>query len=299
MVRLIPMTLGMDLEKRWHQVSARFLRCALVMPILFFSTQAGMGQKSPQSFWELRPESMDAMLQQSGDDTSHRYARLRQYFGDLHCRAEFMHAQSIPKGRGTNLECVLPGDDSEQIVVAARYDRRRRDVDPAEGWTEAVMLPLLYNALLAGRRHYTFVFVELSGSAGEQMFLDSLRKNLRRLPKAMVVLDQLGLSAPWYCTPEAMLLTAKGRERAAIQKKLLSDADFTVHLQGLVSLNAERENFLLSDANMMAAILVYSVSNWNTRAKADNVRQDFEFLAYYLCRIDGRLIDPPATASHP
>jgi hypothetical protein len=262
-----------------------------------FSGSVGIGQDSPQSFWELRPEAMGAMLRAASDDTSRRYLRLRQYFADLHCATASMREQVIPKHRTKNLICVLPGKDTEQIVVAARYDRRSGTADPKEGWTDAAMLPILYNALLAGHRQHTFVFVALCGTAGEDAFLASLRSRHLPPPKAMVVMDTLGLSVPWYYALEGTPLSAKGRERAAMRTQLESEAAFTARLQGLpvsqAATPAATQNPLLFDADaILPSILIYSTFDWKTRQASDAFRQDFEFLAYYLCRIDLRLANP-------
>jgi hypothetical protein len=298
-LRLIPMR--RSLNRRLRSVSVRAWHCALMLAAMVFPGNVGVGQSSPQSFWELRPEATDAMLRSASDDTSRRYVRLRQYFADLHCPAALMEEQIIPKHRAKNLVCVLPGQDPEQIVVAARYDRRSGTDDAAGGWTEAAMLPILYNALLAGHRQHTFVFAELCGIAGEDAFLASLHGKPRPLPKAMVVTDTLGLSSPWYYTSEGISLSAQGRARATMNQRLESEAAFTARLQGLpVSLTATpaaTQNSLLFEAGPIPAILVYSAFKWKPPAASEAFRQDFEFLAYYLCRIDLRLATP-ASPSH-
>lgn len=241
------------------------------------------------------------MLLTASDGTSRRYTRLRQYFAELHCTNASIEEQIISKHGEKNLICVLPGKDTERIVVVARYDRRSGMADPAQGWTEAVMLPILYNALLAGHRQHTFVFVELCGIAGENVFLRSLRSKHQPSLKAIVVMESLGLSSPSYYTLEGSTLSAKGRERAALRMQLESDAAFTARLQGLpVSLtatSAATQNPLLFDADaVVPSILVYSAFHWSATPAPDAFRQDFEFLAYYLCRIDIRLANPPAAA---
>ena len=212
-----------------------------------------------------------------------------------------MSEQVIPKHRTKNLICVLPGKDTEQIVVVARYDRRSGTDDPAQGWTDAAMLPILYNALLAGHRQHTFVFVALCGTAGENAFLASLHSN-HPPPKVMVVMDSLGRSSPSYYTLEGSPLSAKGRERAAMKSRLESEAAFTARLEGLpVSLTATpaaTQNSLLFDTDAtLPSILVYSTFKWKGPGASEAFRQDFEFLAYYLCRIDLKLANP-ASSSH-
>jgi hypothetical protein len=162
------------------------------------------------------------------------------------------------------------------------------------------MLPVLYNALLAGRRQHTFVFVALCERAGEDVFLKNLHSKAQPPIRAMVVMDTLGLSVPLYYTLEGIPLSAKGRGRAAVKKQLESEAAFTARLQGVpVSLTASpaaTQNPLLFDADsILPSILVYSAAKYPPAS--DGFHQDFEFLAYYLCRIDVRLADLPI--SHP
>jgi len=103
--------------------------------------------------------------------------------------------------------------------VAARYDHRDRMDDAAKGWSEAVMLPILYNALQAQHRQHTFLFVELSGRAGEDAFLGSFRKHGRQPPKRWLC---------WICSAQPTLVLptfllaalCEKREKAAINKRL-------------------------------------------------------------------------------
>jgi hypothetical protein len=300
--RLIPISIRMRSSSGMKPVSTRLCRFTSLPPVLIlfgvFSGSFGVGQDSSPGFWELPSQKMDAMRFPLPSDNGQRYARLRQYFSDLHCEPTLMEAQAIPKHSAKNLICVLPGRDTEQILVVARYDQRDTLHDAAEGWSEAVMLPLLYNAMLAAKRQHTFVFAELCGRAGQNAFLDSLRKKRRQSPKAMVVLDVLGLSGAWFYTFEGMSLSAKGREQAAIRKELNSDAAFTARLQGVpISINigpAETGSSLMSQADTIPSILIHSVLNADVPAPTGALRQNFEFLAYYLGRIDLRLTITPS-----
>jgi hypothetical protein len=215
------------------------------------------------------------------------------------CSPDLMQEQNFSKRKQKNLICLLPGGDADLIVVAARYDHRDRANDAATGWSEAVMLPILYNALRAQHRQHTFLFVELYGKAGQDAFLNSFRKNNRQSPKAMVVLDMLGLSQPSFYTPPSSRLSAKSRERAAINKRLETEAAFTAHLQGSPTPTftpaMATENTLLFEADKIPSILVYSILNKS--APPQSFRQDLEFLGYYLCRIDVRLTNPPPTSN--
>ncbi len=271
---------------------------ALAVFLLIFLGSFVFGQTSSPAFWELPPDQIIAMLRPIPLDDQHRYARLRRYFSDLRCSPDLMQEQDFSKRKQKNLICILPGGDADLIVVAARYDHRDRADDPAKGWNEAVMLPILYNALQAQHRQHTFLFAELSGRAGEDAFLKSVRKNRRQSPRAMVVLDMLGLSQPSFYTPPSSRLSAKSRERAAINQRLASEAAFTAHLQRTpiptFAPAMATENTLLFEADKVPSILVYSI--FNKSVPPQSFRQDFEFLGYYLCRMDIKLTNPPSTS---
>jgi len=295
----IPMSLRIAFDQRMHHVPRHLCRFVLVTAVLIFLGSFACGRTSSPAFWELRPEQINAMLLPLPPDDHHRYVRLHQYFSDLRCSPDLMQEQSFSKRSRKNLICILPGRKAEQIIVAARYDHRDRMDDAAKGWSEAVMLPILYNALQAQHRQHTFLFVELSGRAGEDAFLGSFRKHGRQPPKAMVVLDMLGLSQPWFYRPSSSRLSVKSREKAAINKRLESEAAFTAHLQGSPTPTfappLATENTLLFEANKIPSILIYSVLN--QRVPPQSFRQDFEFLGYYLCRIDTQLPNPAATSN--
>ena len=295
----IAMSLRIAFDQRMHHVPGHLCRFVLVMAALIFLGGFACGQTSSPAFWELRPEQINAMLMPLPPDDHHRYVRLHQYFSDLRCSPDLMQEQSFSKRSRKNLICILPGRNAEQIIVAARYDHRDRMDDAAKGWSEAVMLPLLYNALQAQHRQHTFLFVELSGRAGEDAFLNSFRKQGRQPPKAMVVLDMLGLGQPWFYLPSSSRLSVKSREKAAINKRLESEAAFTAHLQGSPTPTfappLATENTLLFEANKIPSILIYSILN--KRVPPQSFRQDFEFLGYYLCRIDTKLTNPAATSN--
>jgi hypothetical protein len=109
----------------------------------------------------------------------------------------------------------------------------------------------------------------------------------------------LGLGQPWFYTPRASRLSAKSRERAVINKRLESDAAFTARLQGspipTFAPAMATENTLLFEADKIPSILFYSVANKSMLTQS--FRQDFEFLGYYLCRIDIKLTNPPLTSN--
>jgi hypothetical protein len=240
---------------------------------------------SPPAFCELQPAQADAMLLPIPDSDDSRYLRLHQYFLDLHCPSKLMEEQALAKHLGKNLMCALPGRNAEQILVVARYDRRRERT--GEGWGDAVVLPILYNALGAQPREHTFVFAALRGSAGEKEFFANLRKNTQPAAKAIVVLDSLGMGEPRFYTSTDKLL---GTEAALTAQLQGISAPTTEPVSSLVS-----ENPLLLMAQKLPSILIHSTYGRNISAPA--FHKEFDFVAYYLCRIDikfATLTGPPA-----
>ena len=163
------------------------------------------------------------------------------------------------------------------------------------------MLPILYNALRAQDREYTFVFAAILGRAGEDAFVKNLGKKSQPLTKAMVVIDQLGLGDPWFYAPPAASLTAKGRERGMMIKGLTAEAVFTARLQKIPTPRYVPqimvENTMLFEADKIPSILIYS--DFSKSVPAEAFRQNFEFLAYFLCRIDSQLASVTVPASAP
>ena len=111
-----------------------------------------------------------------------------------------------------------------QIIVAARYERKGESTGAGGRWSEALMLPLLYNALQAQPRLHTFVFAALNGEAGEKAFFDPLRKKAGQSPAALVVLDKIGLGAPSIYTVKPALFSKKSHAIAETIHLLESEA---------------------------------------------------------------------------
>lgn len=278
--------------------SERFRLGAFVLLVFVLAATCVDGQKSSPVFWELRPDQITRMLLPIPDDNQVRFARLRRYFSDLHCTPELMQEQLVHKRGDKNLICVLPGKSPEQIIVAARYDQRLGAGGANLGWNEAVMLPILYNALLAQPRKRTFVFVALFGGDGQADFFYHYRKQHLPLPLAVVGLDSLGFGATWFYAPMVSWASSKKRERRQTTKQLLSEAGHTARLAGIPGLPqispTNSQLSMLFDAKQIPAILVSSV--YGGAALDQAFRENFDFLAYFLCRVDENVgMAPSAT----
>jgi hypothetical protein len=293
------------LEVEKYSVRERALRLALL--VLLFSAGTGSAQKGAIAFWALPQEKVEAMLLKVPSSDDLRYRQLRQYFSELHCTPKLMEDQKVDKQSAKNLICVLPGQDQEEILVTARYEQKEKIDGVPQGWIEATALPLLYNALQAEERHYTFVFAALAGSAGEKKFFDNFWTNHRRTPEVIIALDRLALGSPQYVVSSSTLRSNPNSWKHARSDALGETADLTIRLQKLPPNDSPSTetmaNTLLNRTNAVPTILFYSrMMNAETklasdasgaesaappaRATSTAFHQDFDFVAYFLCKLD-------------
>jgi hypothetical protein len=303
---------------------------ALLAP-LFGVLCVAFAQNGSLAYWNLPPERVDSLLLHVPTDDHERYRRLRDEFAGLHCSPDLMQKQPTGHQDATNLICTLPGKGEDQIVVAARYERKGESTGAGRRWSEALMLPLLYNALQAQPRLHTFVFAALNGEAGEKAFFDPLRKKTGQSPAALVVLDRIGLGAPSIYTIEPAAFSKKSHAIAATIKLLESEAITVAGILqfpnpgllqppstglGRVTLNLDENvmgNSMLNREYQTPSILVYSradnlnpVANdrkhgqknsqspysFTENASAATFHRNFDFVASFLCLVDIKLPHP-------
>jgi hypothetical protein len=110
------------------------------------------------------------------------------------------------------------------------------------------------------------------------------------------------MGAPWFYAPESTSLTARGRERGTMIKRLRGDAVLTARLQKIPTPRYTPQtivdNTMLFEADKIPSILIYSDFDYKS-IPAGAFRQNFEFLAYYLCRIDSQLATDAVPAASP
>jgi hypothetical protein len=261
------------------------LVCLLSLSLL------AIAQNGPIAYWSLPDERVDALVLQVPADDHGRYRELWDEFTGLHCPPDALQRQPTGKEDAGNLICTLPGKEAGLIVVVARYDHPKRTV-ASRRWSEAIMLPLLYNALQAQPRAHTFVFAALNGEAGERTFFDDLRKNGSRPVNALVVLDDLGRSTPFIYTPKPEGFSKKSHELAMAMGLLESEAIAAARLQRLPN---PRTAFLVVNDSILTreydtpSILIFSSAaskSFTEAVSGPAFRQGFNFAAYFLCLID-------------
>lgn len=272
----------------------------LLLLALAYATTPGHAQNGSVGFWETPSAKQAAMLARVPADDAARLDTLRRYFTDLGCTGDDLREQpvadSASNGSPGNLLCTLHGQYRIPIVVAAWYSDRS-GAGHAHGWAEAVALPMLFHALQAEQRHFTFIFAELGDETGERVFLDSIRSRKRMSPYALIALDALGLGNPRFFTAPRNLTAWHSR---SVREDLEAEAWHIAQIQGVApeqqAANAAKSpnpaifpNDLLDGARGVARVLLYS--DGIVPARPDAFRQDVDFAAFYLCAIDVQL-DP-------
>jgi hypothetical protein len=316
------------MAQKLRRVATRNL--PLLAPLLGVLCVA-FAQNGSLAYWNLPPERVDSLLLHVPADDHDRYERLRDEFAGLHCSTELMQHQPTGRQNGTNLICTLPGKSEAQIIIAARYDRNGESAGTGGRWSEALMLPLLYNALQAQPRLHTFVFAALNGEAGEKAFFDPLHKKPGQSATALVVLDKIGRGAPSIYTVKPAGFSKKSHALDESIKLLASEAiTIAGMLQlanpglsppsptgvGRASFNPDEkavDDSMLIRAYQMPSILIYSSADSLTVFAGDrkhgqnhsqpthsstkdaptaSFHRNFDFVASFLCFIDIKLPHP-------
>jgi hypothetical protein len=284
---------------------------------LFGVLCVAFAQTGSLAYWNLPPDRVDSLLLHVPAGDHDRYQRLRDEFAGLHCPRDLMEEQPTGRQDATNLICTLPGKDEGQIIVAARYERKGESTGADGRWSEALMLPLLYNALQAQPRLHTFVFAALNGAAGEKAFFDPLRKKTGQSTAALVVVDKIGLGTPSVLTIEPGF-SKKSHAIAATSKLLESEAITIAGILRLPNPGLSQSpptgvgvgNSILNREYQTPSILIYSSADRLTPLANDrrygqnhsqrpdsftknaNFHQNFDFVASFLCLIDIKLPRP-------
>lgn len=274
--------------------------------LLALALAAGCASLSAQDgtvgYWDTPAKKQAAMLARIPADDASRLTLLRHYFSDAGCIGDSLLEQpapgaSRPNGdppHHANLLCTLPGRYSISIVVAARY--------PASGaagqnWAAAVALPMLYHALAAQQRHFTFIFAEICDQASERLFLDSIRNRKRMSPYALIAVDALGRGSPRFFTASRHGVAWHNR---SVREEMEAEAWRIAKIQGFAieqqaadaAPSADAAVFpstLLEEAHGIPRILLYSALS--SAVAPDAFHRDLDFAAFYISAIDLQL-DP-------
>jgi hypothetical protein len=282
----------------------------LALSVLCAGSPRALGQNSGIAFWDTAAAKQAAMLSEILADDAGRLAALRRYFVDAGCTGDRLTEQPLRSARQgrrkkrpvqANLICTLPGESTQAIVVAAWYPEHSLYGGVTRGWPDAVALPMLYHALRAQLRRFTFVLAALSGEDGERIFLQTLGDTSQSTPLCLVGLNALGVGDPqFYPAPRKQVPSRGWPLMDTLEREALRIAD----LQGYGQLEQYLQamgpvdrsiypNKLMDTASDMPRVMVYS--GFRMSASPAAFHQDFDFTAYYLCAID-RQLNPPAQA---
>ena len=125
-----------------------------------------------------------------------------------------------------NLECVLPGESAEQIIVGAHFDMIGGGKGVVDNWTGAAMLPLLYQSLKTVKHKFTFRFIaftdEEKGLVGSTFYANKMSKPEVQSTVAMVNLDSLGMTETkvWESRADKHLIELLLKLRSAMKLKV-------------------------------------------------------------------------------
>jgi len=246
-------------------------------------------QEGTVGYWDTPARKQAAMLARIPSDDAGRLALLRRYFSEFGCTGDSLKEQPVEQG-SSNLLCTLPGKFPMPIVVVARYP-----ASSARNWPAAVALPMLYHALVAQQRHFTFIFAEACDEAGERILMDSIRDRKRMSPYAVIAIDAMGRGSPRFFAPHG-----SAWHDHSVRDEMEAEAWRIAKIQGwAVEQQAEDAakaadavvfpSALLEEARGVPRILLYSATGSDGLPEA--FHRDLDFAAFYLSAIDLQL-DP-------
>lgn len=267
----------------------------LLFPLVTLAQASDKLQRNGVAIWQLPTARLNSLLSASPPTDAARYDRLRQAFIDFGCNSNALTEPSRDKkAHHRNFICTLPGDDKQPILVSAWYRVRPIYSGGSTGWPEAIMLPILYNALAAQPRHFTFIFAAFDGPEGEYDFFRTLRLSSSPQPLALVALSALALSPPHFFMPSLQSMPSKSRSAA---DTVFGAASLIAQLQGLgagqayLPLDAFPNSTVsatppLGDPKNLPRILIFSTDS--DKVTLNNFQQAQDFIAFLLGTLDIR-----------
>jgi hypothetical protein len=181
--------------------------------------------------WDLPDRTMTAMLAAPPRKEEERYMRLRHDFSAFGCTGDHLSELDLPKDKNHPiLLCPLSGATDSRIVVTARLTGNELFDGATDVWSDADMLPMLYHALKAQPRHFTFVFAELGGGHADMDFENQLEADGAPAPLALVSIEVLGFGQQGFINLPAADLEPGVRSNS---EALQVEAWRLIHLQGV------------------------------------------------------------------
>lgn len=290
----------------WHRAfgsraNRNLSRCCQLLLLACSLEPVLAAQSGGVGFWEPDAHQEAFMLRAPVSDQE-RFSTLRSDFIRFGCTSGHLLEQPAgleneqSKSATGNLVCSLPGRYPLQVIVAATYPRKT-PAEASSGWAEAVLVPILYHALQAQVRSFTWVFADLRGPVGERVFLETLQRQRAPQPVAFIELDDLGTGVPhvWTDGPKSERQVRDILDELALHIAQLqgfgNSQSYTGSRKPDGALPAQEP---AAPLERIPLAVVYSEAG--PAVTRDLFHQDFEFLAFYLCGLDVKLNPLSGTA---
>ena len=170
------------------------LRSVALSAALLATAQAQ--QESRVEYHSVPQPVVEARLRAFKGNDTQREATLKQMFLDAGCPAANLTEMPVSKRKQPNLECVLPGDTDEVVIVGAHFDHVDEGSGVIDNWSGASMLPSLMQGVLGTSHKRSFWFVAFSGEEdgllGSKAFASAMTPEALSRVTAMVTMDSLG-----------------------------------------------------------------------------------------------------------
>lgn len=249
-------------------------------------------------FWSSSRDFVEAWVHDVPDTPSQRLERLRALFLKDECNPEIDTGMK----RVRNIVCTLPGESDDIVLVGAHYNHVGSGAGAVDNWSGAAMLPLLYRAMQATSRRVTYVFAAFDGRQGAEDYLKSRRKAIHGQIRAVLDMDDLGLSPTRSCSfPDN---SSRFMQDLELEQVLLGVAS-SLGGQGMPQRESCYAVIKIDDTDSyrkagIPTLVIHSVthekrslpgSGEDTPAAIDAVSyyNSYQLLATYLCLIDSHL----------
>jgi len=130
------------------------------------------------------------------ETTAEREHALRDLFIEAGCSDDNLVEQKVKHSQTSNVICSMPGQTESTIIVGAHLDCVKVGKGVVDNWSGASLLPNLFQSLKKSPHRHNFFFIgftdEERGLVGSKFYVDQLKKEKRKLIRAMVNLDSLG-----------------------------------------------------------------------------------------------------------
>jgi Zn-dependent M28 family amino/carboxypeptidase len=222
-----------------------------------------------------------------------REQQLQTYFTQAGCGGAALTLDQPKHSSFGNVVCTLPGTSEQEIVVGAHFDHAEMGIGAVDNWSGASLLPSLYQAVAAGPRKHTFVFIgfygEERGLVGSKQYVREAGAAKLAHVDAMVNMDTLGLGPTNVWTSHADPNLAKLAFALASAVKLpLSSVN--VERVGTTDSESFRErkvpSIAFSSITQATFPILHTSQDQLSQIKEDDYYDSYKLLSAYLVYLD-------------